>query len=117
VSTTTIEVPTSVLDAIAAARVARDEGMARAQDADVLGWDTKLIDQAIAAMTATGRPFSANDFRILLPDVHQPLIGKRVKAASMRGETRRVGYVPSNLESTHRHPIAVWVRANHVQGA
>lgn len=113
--TTYIEVETSVVDAIAKARAARDEGMAAAEDADRDGWDTKVIDQAIRALIDTGRPFSANDLRQLLPDVRQPLIGARVRAAGTRGDTRRVGYVPSTLESTHGHPIAVWVRAT--QGA
>lgn len=111
--TTTIVVDQSVADAIAKARAARDAGMAQAQEADRDGWDTKVIDQAIAALVATGQRFSANDLRQLLPDVRQPLIGKRVRAAATRGETRRVDYVPSSLESTHGHPIAVWVRANH----
>lgn len=111
--TTMIEIPASVADALAKARAARDEGMAQAQDADRDGWDTKVIDQALAALAATGHPFSANDLRALLPDVRQSLIGVRVRAAGVRGDIRRVGYTPSTLESTHGHPIAVWVSAQH----
>lgn len=115
-STTVIEVETSVVEAIAKARAARDEGMARAREADRDGWDTKVIDQAIHALCETGRPWSANDLRELLPDVRQPLIGERINAARNRRQIRKVGSVPSTLESTHAHGIAVWVRAQVFPG-
>lgn len=44
----------------------------------------------------------------LLPDVRQPLIGARVRAAAIRKTIRCVGYTPSNLPSTHAHDIKVW---------
>lgn len=105
-------------EAVAEARLERDMAINLAEDADRDGWDRKVIDQAIHAFAAQGRPFSANDLRELLPDVRQPLIGARFLAAANRGVIRRVGYTPSTQKSTHAHPIAVWVRANHQsQGA
>lgn len=98
-------------EALAEARRLRDEGIAQAEEADRDGWDCSVIDQAIKALNEQGQPWSANDLRALLPEVRQPLIGGRVRAAANRGDIRRVGYTPSTLESTHAHPIAVWVRA------
>lgn len=98
--------------AIAAARAARDEGMALAEDADTTGWEKSLIDQAIAAFAATGEPFSINDFRDLMPDVRPALMGARFYAASVRGEIRRVGLTPSTKKNTHSKDVAVWIRAS-----
>lgn len=96
-----------IFDALAEGQRLRDEGMAAVTDAsDEIA--IKTIDQAIAAFNAAGEPWSANDMRDLLPDVRQPLIGARIRAAAMRKEMRKVGYVPSTLPSTHAHPIALW---------
>ena len=86
----------------------RDEGIATTEAADRDAWDTQVIDQAIRHLNRTGRPWSANTLRDLLPEVRQPLIGARVRAAATRKECVRVGYEPSTLPSTHSHPIAVW---------
>ncbi|MGH3813446.1 MAG: hypothetical protein ACRDUV_13490, partial [Pseudonocardiaceae bacterium] len=71
----------------------RDEGMARATAA-ADAKDIAVIDQAIDELNARGQPWSANELRDLLPEVRQPLIGARVRAAAMRKRMRRVGYVP-----------------------
>lgn len=102
-------VPQSVRDALKAARAARDEGIAAAENADVLGWDRHLIDQAIDAFADTGEPFSANDLRDLLPDVRSALMGARFLAASCRRRIRRVGRTPSTKENTHFKPIDLWI--------
>lgn len=87
----------------------RDQGIALTEQAA----DPRLIlmvDDKIAELNASGRTWSANDLRDLLPVVAGPLVGARVRAAAMRKppEMVRVGYEPSTLRSTHAHPIAVW---------
>ena len=94
----------------------RDAGMAEAENAA----DPRIIlaiDAAIAKANASGYRWSANDLRRELPVSHGALIGARVRAAAMRRprEMRRVGYEPSNLPSTHAHPIAVWVGVGRVE--
>lgn len=87
----------------------RDAGMAQAENAT----DPRLmlmVDDVIARFAATGMPFSANDIRDALPVVAGPLVGARVKAASMRRpqEIRPVGRTRSSLRSTHAKDITVW---------
>lgn len=96
---------------IAAARQARDEGMAVAQVADEErgSWDTKVIDQAIKAFADTGSSFSANDIWPLLPEVRGALIGARFAAAATRGYIRKVGRVPSTKKRTHAKDVGVWI--------
>lgn len=89
----------------------RDEGMARTTEA-ADAQDIAVIDQAIAELNRSGREWSANDLRDLLPEVRQPLIGARMRAAAKRRQMRRVSYTPSTLPSTHAHPVAVWVGAS-----
>lgn len=103
---------TAQLDLLALAEQLRDEGITRTTDADRDGWDTAVIDRAITHLAESGRRFSANDLRQLLPEVRQPLIGARVRAAAQRRQIRRVGCTASTLPSTHAHPIAVWVGAS-----
>lgn len=90
-------------------RQLRDAGMAQAASARGAGWDMHVIDQAIRAMTLAGREWSANDLRELLPNVRQPLIGERIRAARSRKQIVHTGrYEPSNLPSTHAHEIKIW---------
>lgn len=111
---TTEALPKTPAALIAEARAARDEGMALAQVADEErgSWDSKVIDQAIRAFAETGRPFSMNDIRPLLPEVRGALIGVRFNHASRRGYVRKVGSTPSLKKNTHAKDIAVWVIAN-----
>lgn len=89
----------------------RDEGMARVEAASDDG-QRSVIDQALAAVAARGRTFSANDVRPLLPPGIRPaLVGARFMAASRRGEIRKVGWVASTDPGTHAHPVAQWVAA------
>lgn len=86
----------------------RDEEMALVEAAsDEMA--RAVVDQAITLYAASGRPFSANSLRDLLPDVRPALLGARFYAAARRGLIRRIGYEQSTLRSTRRHPIAVWV--------
>jgi hypothetical protein len=71
-------------------------------------WDSAVIDQAIRFFAASGRRFSANEVRPLLPEVRRAAIGVRFMAASRRGVIRRVGSTPSTDPGTHAHRIAVW---------
>lgn len=98
------------------AEQARDAGIAQAESAA----DPRLIvmiDALIAEFNASGRTWSTNDLRDRLPANAGPLVGARVRAAATRRpvEMVRVGYVPSDLPSTHAHPIAVWVGAEHTE--
>lgn len=102
----------SPAQAVAAARTARDEGMAQAEDADASGWEKHLIDQAITAFAATGDPFSANDLRPLLPDVRSALMGARFMAAAKAGLIRRVGFATSTKKNTHSKDVAMWIRTS-----
>lgn len=102
-----------VADRLAEAGQARDAGIARAEAAA----DPKTIaaiDAAIERAIATRRPFSANDIRDAFPPSAEHLIGARVRAYATKrvdGEPlmAAVGYTPSTLQSTHKHPIRVWV--------
>ena len=94
--------------------LARDAGMATAENAA----DPRLmltVDRVIAEWAASGRPFSANDIRAALPASAGPLVGARIKAASMRRPTEivAVGRTRSSLVSTHSKDIAVWQGAEH----
>jgi hypothetical protein len=74
-------------------------------------WTRDLIDQAIRTLAETGRPFSANSLRPLLPDVPGALMGARFMAAARRGQIRKVGTEPSTDPGTHGHDIKVWIKA------
>lgn len=87
----------------------RDEGIARVTEASD-EWERAVIDQAIRAVAARGRPFSANDVRPLLPaGVRPKLVGARFMAASRRKEIVKVGWTPSTDPGTHAHPVARWI--------
>lgn len=110
--TVLVEVPASVHTSIRACIAERDAGMAIAQDGDITGWNKNLIDQAIDVLAATGRPFSANDLRVLLTDVDLPgpLFGSRFHhAANNRKVIRYVGQTRSTKRNTHGKPVALWV--------
>ena len=107
--TADVDAGRSPAELIAAARAARDEGMAQAESADQFGWERSLIDQAIDAFAGTGLPFSANDLRPLLPDVRPSLIGSRFMAASVAGRIRRAGATTSTKKNTHSKDVALWV--------
>lgn len=66
------------------------------------------IDAAIRQVAARGGVWSANDVRVLVPDVSGPLMGARFNAAAKAGLITRVGYEPSTKGSTHGHPVAQW---------
>lgn len=107
--TVTISVDADLHARIADCIAARDEGMRQAEEADRSGWNAALIDQAIDVFAATGRPFSANDVRVVLPDdLPGPLFGARFSAASTQKRIRFVGYVRSTKKNTHGKPVGLW---------
>lgn len=109
IATTTVEIPTSVVDAVRAAEAARDAGIAQAEESERSSWNRALIDQAIAAFAAVpGRPFSANDLRHLI-DVPGPLMGARFLAANNRGLIRFIAYVKSTRQNTHAKNVNLYV--------
>lgn len=92
-------------------RALREQGVQRVEQSSG-EWDRKVVDQAIKACAAKGRPFSANDCRELLPPgIRRNLIGARFLAASRAGVIRRVGDVASSDAGTHAHRIGLWEAA------
>lgn len=103
---------TATAAAIAKAREARDEAMARAELSDKARLDAALIDDVIEAFARARRPFSANDVRPHLPaEVNQNLIGNRFTHASKTGVIRRVGLTTSTKRSTHAKDVGQWIGA------
>jgi hypothetical protein len=95
----------------------RDEGMARVTEASD-AQDIAVVDQAIETFVQSGRPFSANDVRPLLPPLRSNnLVGARFSAFRTRKQIVRVGYTPSTDPGTHGHPVAVWQAAWAVEAA
>lgn len=86
------------------------EGMHQAEihaDARVVA----VIDAVIEGAIESGQPFSANTIRDLFPTTRSKgLVGGRIHSFAKRRPQRikKVGSVPSNLESTHNKEIAVW---------
>mgnify|MGYP000039955643 FL=1 len=71
-------------------------------------WDRQVIDRVIHAFADQGHPFSANDFRELLPEVRTCLIPHRLRVAVNAGVIKVVGQTASALKSTHAHKLNVY---------
>lgn len=73
-------------------------------------WAKRAVHDAIVAAAASGRPFSANDLRgVLPPGIPGPLIGACFRRAASAGLIRKTDRrVPSTDPGTHAHEIAVW---------
>jgi hypothetical protein len=114
-STVTVTVDADLRARLEVCIAERDEGMKLAEEADRSGWNKALLDQAIDYLAATGRPFSANDLRVLLPDdLPGPLFGSRFQHASRnRRVIRFAGYTTSTKKNTHAKPVALWVGRNN----
>ncbi|MCR1785356.1 hypothetical protein KVF89_22640 [Nocardioides carbamazepini] len=96
-----------------ATRAAINEGWTRYEQATKSEgrsdeWDNRVILTAIKAFVRQGRPFSANDFRDLLPEVRKCLISRRLIEAQRAGWIRRVGFTPSTLKSTKNALVRVY---------
>lgn len=109
----TVETRPPAAARVAAARAARDDGMAEAEHAA----DPRVIlaiNAAIEAAIASGRRFSANTIRDKFPVSDEHLVGTRFQAYTQKRVDGhplmvRVGYEASTLKSTRAHEIKVWL--------
>jgi hypothetical protein len=95
------------------ARKLRDHGMTIATIVQPDEWRA-AVDDRIAALAATGEPFTADDVSSVVgdsPTGSQGAMGARFNAAVRRRVIVCVGYVPSRRTSTHLHRVAQWVGA------
>lgn len=99
----------TVAEQIAAARRARDEGIANAEASQHAEWDRRLIDQAIDAFAEARIPFSANDIRDLVGDVRSALMGARFRQAAAEDRIRFCGRTTSTKKNTHAKDVAMWI--------
>lgn len=83
-------------------------GFTRLDYSDPTEWEKRVIAQAIKHVANQGRPFTTDDVRPLLPDVHPNRIGAGFNAARARGEIVCVGFTRSKKVSSHRRLVAVW---------
>jgi hypothetical protein len=98
---------------VAEAGALRDEGTAQVEN----GADPRVIltiDAHIQKAIDSGKRFSANDIRDEFPVSDEHLVGARFLSFAGRRVDghplmKRVGFEPSSLGSTHKHPIAVWL--------
>lgn len=87
-------------------RAEKERGQAIATSASLD--DAGRVDAAIRLLAATGREFSSNEARGL-HGVTGPVVGARFTAARKAGLIRSVGFIESTAESTHAHPVRLWV--------
>jgi len=72
-------------------------------------WDQFLVEQALFVTLLTQGTASANDVRDLLPEMGHGFLGAAINAMRTGGLIQHTGQtVPSTLDSTHGHRIAVW---------
>ncbi|MFF5703458.1 hypothetical protein ACFY7H_13255 [Streptomyces sp. NPDC012794] len=77
--------------------------------ADQSSWDQFLVEQAVFAALRAYGTCSANDIRDLLPELGHGFLGAAINAMRTGGLIQHTGQVvPSTLDSTHGHRIAVW---------
>ena len=97
------------------------ESQAAAAAADILAdliertseWDRAVVEQAVRAVGADGRPFSANDFRDVLPELASGTVGVVIRSMATRRPAALiyVGEVRSTAVSTHGKRIGQYVLA------
>jgi len=79
--------------------------------ANVTDWDEAILDQAVLAIAGDGRPFSANDLLVVIPE-----LGRSVAGLYFAGLTRRrtpqvldyIGSEPSINPRAHGKPVHVY---------
>lgn len=77
--------------------------------AEQSSWDRFLVEQAVYAFGLRHDEFSANDIRDVLPDMGHGFLGAAINSLRTGGVIRHTGrVVPSTLDSTHGHRIALW---------
>ncbi len=71
--------------------------------------DRRTIDQALADLARSGRSFSANELRPLLPEgVPGSAVGPRFAAAARRGLIEPTGRYVMSTDPATRHRLAEW---------
>ncbi|MFG3488500.1 hypothetical protein [Streptomyces sp. NPDC047972] len=80
--------------------------------ATVTTWDEAILDQALLAIAGGNRPFSANDFWAIVPDMGRGAAGLYFRALSYRTSPRilvKVGDEPSVNEKAHGKPVNLYL--------
>lgn len=94
---------------VAERHAAAEKALLLEEIADQSSWDKFLVEQAVLAALRAYGTCSANDIRDLLPDMGHGFLGAAINAMRKGGLIQHTGQVvPSTLESTHGHRIAVW---------
>ncbi|KOU50539.1 hypothetical protein ADK55_18500 [Streptomyces sp. WM4235] len=76
-------------------------------------WDQFLVEQALFAVLRERGTASANDLRVLLPELGRGFLGAAITAMRAGGLIQHTGEtVPSTLDSTNGHRLAVWQLTN-----
>lgn len=71
--------------------------------------DRRSIDHALAELARTGRSFSANDLRPLLPEgIPGSAVGPRFNAAARTGVIEPTGRYVMSTDPATRHRLAEW---------
>jgi hypothetical protein len=72
-------------------------------------WDLFLVERAVLHFGTVNAEFSCNDFRDVLPDLGDGLLGAAINSLRTAGIIAHTGrMVPSTSAATHGHRIAVW---------
>lgn len=124
-STTTEGEQTDIFDELAAlvqregrrrGEKLRDTGSATADEVSS-EWERDAVDAVIRHLALEGREFSANDVRLLTPELKSPrMVGARFLAASKRGVIRKTGYTTSTDPGSHAANMATWVGTANYAG-
>jgi hypothetical protein len=89
-------------------RRARDTGIRSALDHRGANWDRQVIDQAVKHLARTGRVWSVDQLRSILPPVDGQLMGARILAAAKAGTIERVGTTTVRHAAGHARRVATW---------
>ncbi|MER5875525.1 hypothetical protein ABT119_06290 [Streptomyces sp. NPDC001910] len=72
-------------------------------------WDLFLVERAVLHFGSVNTEFSCNDFRDVLPDLGDGLLGAAINSLRTAGIIAHTGrMVPSTSAATHGHRIALW---------
>lgn len=86
----------------------RDAGMEAAAENAGEFWRL-TFDQRLRYLAATGRDFTTDDLREVVPDPVSPnAVGAMFASAAKSGLIVKVGYRPSERPEGHRRIVAVW---------
>ncbi|MFB7605230.1 hypothetical protein [Streptomyces gardneri] len=77
--------------------------------ADQSSWDRFLVEQAVFHYGTRHDEFSANCLRDVLPELSHGFLGAAINSLRTAGVIEHTGrVVPSTLDSTHGHRLALW---------